>query len=1651
MSESCVLIPKRGAETFKTLKDQFGRYKAAVVFNNVQSKEFAEVYKDSFTYDSEGIPTYNSIINNPAIQEYLGIDTIIEALNKNQKSYPNTVENVKALIQQTALFNNNSEQFVQYVTYDKNHNLVIETAPRTEQTLDIAKYQGKLQTLNEFISETLQKAGVTLGFLNSVETAIGRVGLTNFNHAKNIANNFAGLIGIANNMEGFKAESEEFSHLLVRLYSNDPLIVRSLQFLTNYNNAIKLFDSTEVEYLLDYYNGNMRLVAEELLGRMLQQKLINNIDSQKKIDNTPLIKRAFNKIINFFKGYNPFKFRDTIDSIDNYIDDFSKKIINNQVTITPKKIVKIQDTVHFNALSEKTERQIKALNKVVSLLLKQNALQQNLQSIDEDDINIKQHNYELVNRIKSILHKNIKKGESMKAISEVLNQLLSEIKNNIQDLNSLQNFNQKDQATILSNTIVSTQANEAILKEIRQVLTEEFLSDEDISSQSYVYSDTIPLTNETDVLEETVDTSNMTNEEIMEVIEEESQKFKKSNDNKTYQKEGLNYERVTSIISFDSSALNDIFDENNPWHTPSTNIGTTMDEIVRDFFTGRIKKHDDTYILEGNKGNVEAYQVYPNVSRKDLKSFLRQLESFKKGLDDSGITIMPRDVTVSGTVGIIDMQGNTHNIRVAGTLDLLGVDKQGNWHIYDMKTFRGKEIKGEKLRSYERQLTLYRTLLQQKYGIKVKSLNIIPIQVSYPSPTSEDNPVTYGVSQAEKHELYNGESNNQLLINGVAFKESKPQLKPVKKVQERVLNLSYSKYTGDTQGGLSEGKAIILNLIGELTKDQQTLKDILMEKAKQHTIDLAEEFVGEEVETTDSKGNIIKAPIKEVLFKSFGDITLMGKLFLTQSRMGNVTLQIFNSIIRQQKAKKRFKVIELSQRIQALGAKYEKLGVTSYEWMFSNDRRHYLIHTTTEDGHVIDYDGTKYEEAKNKAFKEIEQTEEDFLEIVTKKQEWINENTEIVEYQGKKVRIPIHTKYPSRYNSLSEAQKEFYNEWMSIKQELDALLPKNKTSLFNTIKIRKRGMERVKNTLKGKGVREFLNAIKEQTLKSYDDETSTDSIVQKDFLGQEKLSLPIQYVSNKKDTDYSDLSLDAIGTLIAYADMACNYEVLDEVINSLEVSKYTILHEHQLIAPNKKEEYRTKKGDIVQSEVTLDVAKSQFYDALSNMLKLKIYGKIDSSYDEEEGQVSASKAANFLLKVGSYTQLGFNLMANTANLLTGIATINIEMAAGQYFNRKELAKADRLFMKEIGSYVGDIGQRIPKSKLALYLELLNVKQNFQRKKRNVDFLSKTILGQIFGPHLQFLGQEAGDIWLYSRTALAMGEHENIYDSKNGGKKISVWDALEKVPIDKNDESLGYKLVIKEGIVKENGESFTLEDISKHSTKVTNVNQRLFGNYNDEDLIQARTYILGRFVMQYRDFLPTALMMRFQSRRADVEGGNQYEGMYVSVAKLFRGMYDDLKNGEINVKNSWHKLQPDQQQNIRRVLMELGQFMSVVALGTLLKMAGTDKKKKSWFRKYIEYMLTREKTELGAMIPGPNISELFTIVNSPIANTSTVQSIWNLTNLLWIPDYFTEIESGKYKGHSEAYRTFIKSPLSLWYKNIDRLLSPEEAEKFYNRN
>ena len=254
-------------------------------------------------------------------------------------------------------------------------------------------------------------------------------------------------------------------------------------------------------------------------------------------------------------------------------------------------------------------------------------------------------------------------------------------------------------------------------------------------------------------------------------------------------KTGKKYARVTSIIQADAEA-GDRFDPNSPWILPSTNIGTSVDEFVRDFFAGEF--HEDGKLIS------DFFYDYPNATSAQWKHFVQELQSLKNSFDAAGLTVIPRDVTVTGTLNVTDSEGRVHTIDVAGTLDLLAYDQEGNFYIYDMKTVRSS-IDQHKEEKYARQLSLYKKFLENTYGISVKSLNIIPIQVEYPEPKGWKNSTNE----------YTVDEGNQLSINGEEYKNAKPQLLIPKEVGYREPNIQYEKLTDIEKSQISEIEKMI--------------------------------------------------------------------------------------------------------------------------------------------------------------------------------------------------------------------------------------------------------------------------------------------------------------------------------------------------------------------------------------------------------------------------------------------------------------------------------------------------------------------------------------------------------------------------------------------------------------------------------------------------------------------------------------------------------------------------------------------------------------------------------------------------------------------------------------------------------------------------
>lgn len=240
---------------------------------------------------------------------------------------------------------------------------------------------------------------------------------------------------------------------------------------------------------------------------------------------------------------------------------------------------------------------------------------------------------------------------------------------------------------------------------------------------------------------------------------------------------GKEYARVTSVIQATEGA--ERFDPDSPWILPSTKIGTGIDEFVRDFFAGKL----------GNLENL--HERYPNASLSQLQAFEKQLKELKANFDKRGLTIVPRDVTVTGEVEVTDANGKKYKLSVAGTLDLLAYDKDGNFYIFDMKTNRSAP-NDKKVSKWGKQLSLYKQFLEEKYGISVKGTEIIPIEVSYPAPK--------GWSNATTEYSNNG---NQLYANKAEYRDAKPTLHSNIPITTSPVRVEYNLLTNEERSMLS--------------------------------------------------------------------------------------------------------------------------------------------------------------------------------------------------------------------------------------------------------------------------------------------------------------------------------------------------------------------------------------------------------------------------------------------------------------------------------------------------------------------------------------------------------------------------------------------------------------------------------------------------------------------------------------------------------------------------------------------------------------------------------------------------------------------------------------------------------------------------------
>ena len=166
-----------------------------------------------------------------------------------------------------------------------------------------------------------------------------------------------------------------------------------------------------------------------------------------------------------------------------------------------------------------------------------------------------------------------------------------------------------------------------------------------------------------------------------------------------------------------------------------------------------------------------------------MKKFLDQVLILHQTLTDKGWTIVPKDIKAFGTASVYREGLEIGKLPVAGTLDLLAYDREGKFHIIDIKTAHltdnGENVLETNREAWETQVSTYQELLsQQNPDMEFGENYILPVFLAYGMPES-------AVADVED--------------DGMTVKNCTPTMEPTFKTsQKESYNLSDFLYQIDT-------------------------------------------------------------------------------------------------------------------------------------------------------------------------------------------------------------------------------------------------------------------------------------------------------------------------------------------------------------------------------------------------------------------------------------------------------------------------------------------------------------------------------------------------------------------------------------------------------------------------------------------------------------------------------------------------------------------------------------------------------------------------------------------------------------------------------------------------------------------------------------
>lgn len=822
----------------------------------------------------------------------------------------------------------------------------------------------------------------------------------------------------------------------------------------------------------------------------------------------------------------------------------------------------------------------------------------------------------------------------------------------------------------------------------------------------------------------------------------------------------------------------------------------------------------------------------------------------------------------------------------------------------------------------------------------------------------------------------------------------------------------------------------------QLQDEARKIKEIFenydkkIQKLTENTmIDIATSYLGD----TDANGQ----SIANIVTMAESDTSIWEWLY-SMSRVSDPLANTVGTIIRDAQEERDKKLVEMSHRIRRITRRLYDAGFSS-SFMYDGQ---YII---------SDINWEKYKEAKKKARKSLYKQGLRGLTLEESLEKWEERNTEerIVDFtNGRTERVP-NSNYRQEFPKLSPEQLRYYNDMMQLKGEIGSLLPDYAQKQYLAPQKRRTFVDAI-NESKGnpkKIARAIIEKLNSYFIMREDDPiNSRNGIIDGNEYGIKTSSLqgsperriPIFYINKLKDQ--GELLHDFSGAMQSLASTAINYDKMNEIKDTVEFMADYIEHR-----------------EIVEKEGKKTIVDVLNGVGISLMQRLVKHSKHTNTAALVDGFIDAHIYGNKLKSVGIFTQFLNSLLKYTsvralttnvkgffANYLVGKLQQIIEAGAGEFYGFRDLAWAEVKLLGDITTgapgRIMDFMTNNVNSKAVLLAEIFNpINEVYQELSTERYF--KGPLTHLTRKDYTFIGYGIGEFALHYTTMYAVLHNQKVLID---GKKASLYEAFYKT--DKEDGTSELKLKDNVTYIDENGVEREVDEafIDKIKKRIRYCNQTTQGSMNEEDKGLISQYMLGRYVMNLRQWMVEHYSRRYRGTHFDSTLGEERTGFYVDAIKFAISWSKALFNFESEYASRWKDLTITQKANCKRAMYE--QLLVGLLLGLSFALGEPDEHKKEFWTRMWIYQTKRALMDVRGSTPYGIPMEMNKLINSPISATNTVNAM--MYPFIGLGDLDETVKRGRYKGWNKYGRNMLR----YWaphYNQIDQLANMDTDEGSFN--